>query len=384
MKEIFSIFILYCVSFTGVTQTPSEIIALVKLDSLVKTVREFSGEDSCSVGGNKIKLINRVSNSGNDLAADYLVERLNAIGVTVTDDVYSALGRNVYATQLGTVHPDSIVMIGCHYDAVADYCADDNASGVGILLEAARILSKYQFKKTIVYAFWDEEEIGLLGSKHHALQANSRRDKITAVLNIDMAAYDANNDGVFDIDLNTNTGSVKMKDDLIAIDLANNLNITPMVVQPGTADSDHSSFWNYGYAGVLLGESWETNDQNSKYHTAQDRIHLFNLPYYHEIAKLAIAYLGQIAESVSGVSVQNTVVQPLNAYLNQSTNNLHVNLLSSSILKLIDVNGQLLIEKQLPKGQSIINVDEFQQGIYLVQTYANEDQKLSEIKIIKN
>ncbi|MEZ5021948.1 MAG: hypothetical protein R2728_01575 [Chitinophagales bacterium] len=37
-------------------------------------------------------------------------------------------GRNIYATQLGSVNPDSIYIICGHYDAVNNYCADDNAS----------------------------------------------------------------------------------------------------------------------------------------------------------------------------------------------------------------------------------------------------------------
>ncbi|MFT6716805.1 MAG: Zn-dependent M28 family amino/carboxypeptidase, partial [Saprospiraceae bacterium] len=241
IKKAFLLFTAIIFTNAAFSQTSSELIDAVKLDSLVKTVREFSGEDSCLVTGSKVRILNRVSSSGNDLAADYLVERLDSIeGISVVSDVYSAGGRNVYGTQLGSVYLDSVVIIGCHYDAVADYCADDNASGVGILLEAARILSQYQFKRTIVYAFWDEEEVGLLGSKHHALQVSNGSDKIVAVLNIDMAGYDANDDGIFDIDLNTNAGSVKMKDDLVGINNTNGLNITPMVVQPGTFDTDHA------------------------------------------------------------------------------------------------------------------------------------------------
>ena len=383
MKNILAIIFLFNTTITCYGQTSATLISATKLDSLIKTVREFSGEDSCLVGGSKVKIINRVSSTGNDLAGDYLVERLNKIGVTVTDEVYSAKGRNVYGKQIGSTHSDSLVIIGCHYDAVADYCADDNASGVGILLEAARILRKYQFNKTIVYAFWDEEETGLVGSKHHALQVNNGSDKIVAVLNIDMAAYDGNNDGAFDIDLNSNQGSVKMKNDLIAIDQANNLNIAPKVVQPGTLDSDHSSFWNYGYPGVLLGESWETNDQNPKYHTAQDRISLFNLPYYHEIAKLAIAYIGQTAEPVSGVSTGKYIAEDVTTYFNPVTSNLLVTTQENSTVKLFDLKGQLLMHQQLGSGQNEIDLNSLPQGMYLLNLYFETTGITRGKKIIK-
>jgi Zn-dependent M28 family amino/carboxypeptidase len=382
MKIVYLLFLAFCACFNGVSQTSAELIGEVSLDSLVKTVREFSGEDSCVVGGGTVKLLNRVSSSGNDVAADYLIERLDSIvGISVISDVYSAGGRNVYVTQLGSVFPDSIVMICGHYDAVADYCADDNASAVGILLEAARILSKYQFKKTIVYAFWDEEETGLLGSKHHALQSNTNGDKYAAVLNIDMAGYDANDDGVFDIDLNTNPGSVKMKDALIDINSTNSLGLTPEVVQPGTTDSDHGSFWTHGYPAVLLGESWETNDQNNKYHTSEDRINLFNLPYYHKMAKLAIAYMGQTAEAIT-VSNQTYATQVLNAFVNPTTNDLCVNLSHQSTLNIFNLTGQLLIQRQLTKGQTTINLSDFPQGVYLIKTCSKRHPTALEKKII--
>jgi len=383
MNKILPLLILCFICFKGISQTSPEIIAQVKLDSLVKTVRQFSGEDSCLVAGVKVKIINRVSSTGNDVAADYLAERLNSIGVTVTSDVYSAGGRNIYGTQLGLVYADSIVMICCHYDAVADYCADDNASGVGIILEAARILSQYQFKRTIVYAFWDEEEVGLLGSKHHALQSNNNSHKYSAVLNIDMAAYDANDDGIFDIDLNSSAGSIKIKDDLVAIGASNSLNITPTVVQPGTADSDHSSFWTYGYPAVLLGESWDSNDQNPHYHTSADRISLFNLPYYHEIAKLAIAYLEQTAEPASGVSTQVLPVEELDMYINPLTNKLSVNVETPSTLEIFDLNGQLVMQKQLTAGQNEINLNHLSQAMYVVKVYSAQSPLVREMKIIK-
>lgn len=373
MTKPLAIFVFLSLFFEGLTQTSGDLTGAVQLDSLIKSVREFSGEDSCFVQGKKVKILNRESSSGNDLAADYLVERLNAVGITVADDVYSVNGRNIYGTQVGSVYPDSVVIFGGHYDAVADYCADDNASAVGIMLETARILAKYQFKKTIIYAFWDEEEIGLLGSKHHALQIYNGDDKVAGVLNIDMAAYDANDDGIFDIDLNSNSGSIKMKDELIAIRSATSLNISPMVVQPGTLNSDHASFWDYDYPAVLFGESWETSDQNSKYHTSEDRISLFNLPYYHEMAKLATAFMGQMAEPVT-VGVHHVESKKAKAFLNPSTNYLIVNTEADANIEIFTLKGVRLFQKSIFTGKSEINLNVLSSGTYIVRIYSKSKQ----------
>ena len=81
---------------------------------------------------------------------------------------------------------------------MVDYGADDNASGCAAILETARILEPYQFDRTIVYAFWDEEEIGLYGSEDYASGASENSIDIKAVVNLDMIAWDEDNDRLYD------------------------------------------------------------------------------------------------------------------------------------------------------------------------------------------
>jgi len=56
--------------------------------------------------------------------------------------------------QEGYLYPEKQFIICAHYDAVDVYCADDNATGVAAVIEAARILSQYNFKYTLIYALW--------------------------------------------------------------------------------------------------------------------------------------------------------------------------------------------------------------------------------------
>lgn len=375
------------VSFLAKAQEVSDFIAATNLDSLEKIVREFSGEESCRVNGVGVTLLNRVSNSpaGNNLAADYILQRLNSYGLVTEVDNYSANGRNIYAQKMGVINPDSIVIIGAHYDAVANYCADDNGSGVAIALEAARLLSQSNFENTILFAFWDEEEIGLIGSKKHAQQLNAAQTKIKAVLNIDMAAYDSNDDRVFDIDLNVDSGSEKIKDALLRVKNDNHLNLFERVVQPGTDASDHSAFWTYGYPAVLLGESWETNDQNSEYHTSNDRISLFNMPYFHSIAKLAIGYLSDAAIPMTAVSVRNNFLQKsVGVYPNPVSSLLSIKTADLSTISVYDASGKLLKVVYGSKGVAVIDVSNYSKGIYSVAIYSISNRKLFQQRIVVN
>ena len=94
-------------------------------------------------------------------------------------------------------NPDEIVIIGAHYDHIGydpmlsgDQIyngADDNASGVAAVLQIARafLATGQQPERTVVFAFWDGEEKGLLGSRAFA-QSFPDMAKVKAYLNFDM------------------------------------------------------------------------------------------------------------------------------------------------------------------------------------------------------
>ncbi|MBT8394878.1 MAG: M28 family peptidase [Flavobacteriaceae bacterium] len=306
MKNVF-LFVASLFCFSAYSQSINDLVSNVSLDSLTLKLNEFSGEVSTIVNGNTVTILNRVSNSDNNLAAEYLLQELNSYNnLNVIDQVYSSGGRNIIAIQEGKTNPDDIYIICAHYDSVANYCADDNASGTTAVLEIARILSTQCTDNTIVYALWDEEEIGLIGAGYYANQAANNGDNILGVLNIDMMAYDGDGDNDFDIDVRDISNSLQIKDDIIDVLNSYSLNLNANVVNPGTTASDHSKFWDEGYSAVLFGEAWSNGDFTPDYHTANDRVSTLNLPYFHEMTKLLMAYT---ATKGGLVNVDNTVSQ---------------------------------------------------------------------------
>ena len=282
----------FCVT-TVCSQTINELINKVDINILSQKIQEFTGEIPTVVNGSTVTILNRQSNN-NDLAAEYIKQEFSRLdNLTINDQVYSTDGRNIIAIQLGKTNPDDIYIVCAHYDSVANYCADDNASGTIAVLEIARILSTQCLDNTIVYALWDQEENGLIGSNFYAQQAASNGDNILGVLNIDMMGYDGNGDNDFDIDVRDFGNSLAMKDDIISV--LNNptygftLNVN--VVNPGTFSSDHSRFWSQGYSAVLVGEAWSNNDETPFYHSSADRFATLNMPYYHQLAKVIMGYM---------------------------------------------------------------------------------------------
>lgn len=292
-------------------QTIQELIDEVDVTRLSQILNEFTGEVSTVVDGNTVMITNR-QQANNDLAGDYLVEQFEQLdNLTITDQSFNMNGRNIIATQVGKTNPDDIYIVCAHYDTVADYCADDNATGTAAVLEVARILSTQCLDNTIVYALWDEEEIGLRGSSFYAGEAAANGDNILGVLNMDMMGYDSDapgtaGDNEFDIDVRNFANSVAMMNDIITVLNSYTFDLSVITVDPGTFSSDHSSFWVNGYSAVLLGESWETNDQTPFYHSSGDRANTIDLPYFHELTKLVTAYM---ATSGSLVNIDNNVTQ---------------------------------------------------------------------------
>jgi len=114
---------------------------------------------------------------------------------------------SVIAIQRGAADPDRVVMMSGDIDSrvsdVMDFTSDspganDNASGIAGTLEAARVLSRYDFNGTIVYAALAGEEQGLWGGKILADYARKHGWRIEAVLNNDMIGNIAGINGVVD------------------------------------------------------------------------------------------------------------------------------------------------------------------------------------------
>jgi hypothetical protein len=308
--KLFIYLIIFLTSFTTIhsqTYNPfiEELINQTDLDSLVSFVRILSGEDSVMIGSTTVLIQHRISNMNNDLAADYIKQKLEGYELDTYDQVYSTNGRNIYAIQPGILYPDEQYIICAHYDAVDFYCADDNASGTAGVLEAARILSNYQLDYTLIYALWDEEEIGLFGSAYYANQAFANNDDILGVVNFEMSGWDSDDDGKLDIHTSNIANSVALADLVFNIASVYNLSLAPVIYNPGTTASDHSPFWYKGYSAVVFSEAYYGGDSNPYYHTSEDRIDKFNLPYYHNIAKLAVGSISTLVNVNPIVAVED-------------------------------------------------------------------------------
>ena len=92
----------------------------------------------------------------------------------------------------------------------------------------------------------------------------------------------------------------------------------PIVYVPGTSSSDHASFWRQGYSAINFGEAYWGDDFNPHYHSIGDRLQYFNLPYFHNLAKLAAGSIALVAGIQGPVGVSSAAGLPLTPALEQN------------------------------------------------------------------
>lgn len=125
-----------------------------------------------------------------DTARVDLQAELEGMGLFVDAQAYDG-GVNILGIQNGTTHPEQWVVLSAHYDTIGAgvgttvYGAWDDGAGVATLLGLADAFQDWEFPFTVVYAFFDGEEKGLVGSTEFAnTYAPQEQDAVDIIANI--------------------------------------------------------------------------------------------------------------------------------------------------------------------------------------------------------
>jgi len=131
-------------------------------------------------------------------AAELVARELAAAGYDVERQPYVAHDRdveNLVAELPGTARPDEIVVVGAHYDTERGTPgADDNASAVAVLLEAARAMRSAACERTVRFVAFTCEEAphfytSDMGSQVYARRCRARGERVVAMLSLEMLGY---------------------------------------------------------------------------------------------------------------------------------------------------------------------------------------------------
>jgi bacterial leucyl aminopeptidase len=219
------------------------------------------------------------------------------ISKTWRNVLYLQMQYNVIATLKGSLYPDSVSIVGGHYDdilsngdpAIITPGANDNASGISAIIEIARVVKKKNWtpESTIKFMAFGSEEQGLLGSTDYVAKAIQKGEKIKMMLNHDMVAYETSNDkttwivNIIDYD---NSHDLR----ILAQSLCRKYTVLNYInVNTYNKQSDSYPFSLYGYKALFF----FSYDPDPNYHTLMDLVTYCNPGYCAEIVKVSCALL---------------------------------------------------------------------------------------------
>lgn len=194
-------------------------------------------------------------------------------------------------------HPSQApVLIGAHYDAVpSSPGADDNATGIAVLLELARYFSTVSARSPLRFLAFDMEEYGLAGSASYAQFLHTQQQPIRLMMSLEMLGYTASRQN-YPAFLNyfypsegnfiALIGNLRTLFDLRRISRQIRSTGTPCEwlpagvrgqIVPDTRRSDHAPFWDLGYPALMVTDT--ANLRNPHYHMPSDQWETLNFEF---------------------------------------------------------------------------------------------------------
>jgi hypothetical protein len=284
-------------------------------------ISALSGQNPVTVNGASYTITTRHTEMGAPLsnAVQYVSDRLTAMGLKVSTPQWTfnwggeaLTNKNVVGEITGQDTPDQIIILIAHLDSMtkpedaAGPGADDDASGCSALLEAASIMSKYAFSRTIRFVFTTGEEQALFGGTAYANQVANPRQNIVAVINLDMIGYASVAPPARPQQQVKTRKEKNLTGYTMDLPIANTyLNVVSVyglntvfdavLWDDGEVTSDHSPFWDQRYPAIWLIEYAEKGFINPKMHSPDDRLNIMNMPYCTMVVKACLGTAAHLA-----------------------------------------------------------------------------------------
>jgi hypothetical protein len=224
------------------------------------------------------------------------------------DSSYTA--ENLVARIAGNGAVSGVLLVAAHYDAIASNTsgwsatwrtspapgADDNATGVAALMEAARVLSGHDLPFDVMFVLFSAEELGLLGSRAFIdTLADIGAGRIIGVLNCDMIGYALAGYPAGTVISNTPSGWFS---DMIAQAAGESDPSFPLaIVSPGPPNWDHAPFWEASIPAVTFTEPLKENMSigSPYYHTLGDTIGNLDFEQVERMTNIVVGFVERLS-----------------------------------------------------------------------------------------
>lgn len=226
------------------------------------------------------RILERRSLAERQQTIQYLEDKLVELGYSPQRHEYGSNGANLWAVLEGSSSSNEYVVIGAHFDSVGNAGANDNASGVAVVMSLAKKLLEFQVRnKNILIVFLDEEERGLVGSRNFASFLKASNFKIHSVHTIDQMAWDKDKDRAIELE--------KAPADLMSIyqKVKADRGYLMTLHSSSETSTDHTSFRNAGFKAMGLTEEYRNGDTTPCYHSKCDKFETVDFEYLTNTAR---------------------------------------------------------------------------------------------------
>ena len=309
------------------------------------------------------------------LAFGYVANQIQEDSYTYTGSL--AVCKNLIVTKIGTVYPNTYVIVCGHYDSIGGTGTNDNGSGSVAILETARILQNIATEYSIKFINFSGEEDGLYGSKHYVsaiVNATTPRMDIRLILNLDEIGGVAglvNNTVTCERDTNNNPSTNNAQSSI----MTNQLMACVELYSPLNANLSYayaSDYMSFQSNNEIITGLFETNETTHR-HTSTDYLINMDPVYNFNVTKATIGAVMHFAvASTSALENdnfnQNNQVSffpsPAKDVLNINLGNLTH---SDYSFSLIDSQGKVVINKHIENAHLIqsVSLDGLSKGMYL-------------------
>lgn len=393
MKKIFSLLLISSTLWTGSLMAQKSmnlesLLPQINADSLLQTVTDLQNFQSRFA----------LRPGGNQAVAEYIANRLNNYGITAKIDTFHQSGQNwlvgAYDQDFYNVRgvlpainakDDSLVLIGAHLDAISyDHQtwqllemapgADDNASGVAVMLEMARICheNNLRFNRDIHFMAFDGEELGLFGGYYDAQKRQEAGENIAVMINNDMVSYQPDENWRLMLHWYDNSLDVVSR----AADIcAQYTDIDPYI--PSSSEnnnaraSDSYAYYQNGFRAVFAIEY----TFSTSYHTDHDVADSNNYAYHADVARYNLAMLAEYAGLDDGVGVEDQPhIATMRVYPNPVSEKAVVRYqlteASPVAITITDMMGRVVMQQDFSNQSAGLHIEEldmarFPAGVYL-------------------
>ncbi|MDD3253748.1 MAG: M28 family peptidase [Lachnospiraceae bacterium] len=229
--------------------------------------------------------------------------RLDAFDQKGMGDEADVSGSNVVAVKRADANPDKadILYITAHHDAKPGIQgAEDDAAGVTVLLETARLLSRLSTDTELRFVSFGGEEPGRVGSRFHVEQLTpEERSRVIGDIQLDDLGYK----GSEYLQLSTVDGKATMLGDMLSEQAQKTRNVGRVIPYIKEGMSDHNSFHTGGMPAVMLGQDSFAFEN----HSTQDQITIIDPVKLEQTAQL-------VADVAAAVMSQETGSYQKEAY----------------------------------------------------------------------